>query len=136
MFAITPIVLVILALAGGGVAKIGNSHDQDNNIVEACEIVQVAVADAGQAVFVPAVGAATGVIVGEVVPGLSIGAVIFADGTPGALAKVGAPVAPVGCLGAMVGETLVFGEMLVLAGGWFAHVWLCSCSKWMVQGVI
>ena len=48
MFAITPIVLVILALAGGGVAKIGNSQVQDNNIVEACEIVQVAVADAGQ----------------------------------------------------------------------------------------
>jgi hypothetical protein len=46
MFAITPIVLVILALAGGGVAKIGNSQDQDNNIVEVCEIVQAAVADA------------------------------------------------------------------------------------------
>jgi hypothetical protein len=48
MFAITPIVLVILALAGGGVAKIGNSQDQDNNIVEACEIAQTAVADSEQ----------------------------------------------------------------------------------------
>ena len=47
MFAITPIVLVILALAGGGVAKIGTSQDQDINIVEACEIVQAAVADPG-----------------------------------------------------------------------------------------
>ena len=40
MFAITPIVLVLLAVAGGGVAKIGNSQDQDNTSVEATEIVQ------------------------------------------------------------------------------------------------
>jgi hypothetical protein len=48
MFAITPIVLVLLALAGGGVAKIGNSQDQDNNVVEACEIVRDAVVDPEQ----------------------------------------------------------------------------------------
>jgi hypothetical protein len=48
MFAITPIVLVILALAGGGATAIGNSHKQDNNVVEVCEIVQTAVADPEQ----------------------------------------------------------------------------------------
>ena len=48
MFAITPIVLVILALAGGGVAAVGKSQDQENNVVEVCEIVQDAVADAEQ----------------------------------------------------------------------------------------
>ena len=48
MFAITPIVLVFLALAGGGVAKLGNSQDQEIYTAEACEIVQAAVADSEQ----------------------------------------------------------------------------------------
>ena len=58
----------------------------------------VIVADAGQAVVAPAVGAAAGVIVGEIFPGGAAGAVIFADGAPLAFAGIGAPLTP-GLLG-------------------------------------
>ena len=54
-----------------------------------------AVGDAEQAVFAPAVGAGAGVIVGEVTPDVAVGGVIFADGGPLALGKVGAPAFPV-----------------------------------------
>ena len=51
----------------------------------------VAVADAGEAVLVPAIGARSRVIVREVVPRGAVGAVVLADGAPGALAEVRAP---------------------------------------------
>ena len=40
------------------------------------------VADAGQAVFAPAIGAAAGVIVRQIIPGRAAGAIIFADAYP------------------------------------------------------
>ena len=52
------------------------------------------VAEAGQAVLAPAVGAAAGVVVGEVVPGVAVGAVVLADGAPLALAQVRPPPLP------------------------------------------
>jgi hypothetical protein len=54
------------------------------------------VAESGQAVFVPAINAAAGVVVGEVVPGVAAGAIVFADRAPGPLGEIGAPVFPVG----------------------------------------
>ena len=54
----------------------------------------VAVADAGDAVLAPAVGLAAGQVVRQVVPGVAVGAVVLADGGPGAVADVGAPAAP------------------------------------------
>jgi hypothetical protein len=53
-----------------------------------------AVAEAGQAVLVPAVGAAAGVVVREGGPGVAVGAVVLADGAPGAFGDVGSPVSP------------------------------------------
>src|SRR5262249_40288213 len=53
------------------------------------------VTEAAQTVLVPAVGAAAGVVVGEVVPGVPVGAVVLAHGPPRALAQVGAPALPV-----------------------------------------
>jgi len=38
MFAITPIVLLVLALAGGGAAAVGNAHTKDNS-AETVEVV-------------------------------------------------------------------------------------------------
>ena len=53
------------------------------------------VADAGQAVFIPAVGSRAGVVVWQIVPCVAVGAVVFAHRTPGALAEVGPPTFPV-----------------------------------------
>jgi len=50
--------------------------------------VLVTVADAGDAVFVPAVRPRAGMIVGEIFPGGPIRAVVLADRAPGAFAEV------------------------------------------------
>ncbi len=55
----------------------------------------VAVADSGQAVFIPAVGSGAGVVVREIIPGVAVGAVVLADRAPGAFAEVGSPAFPV-----------------------------------------
>src|SRR5207248_6505289 len=53
------------------------------------------VADSSQAVLVPAVGARTGVVVREVVPGGSVRAVVLAHRAPGALGEIRSPALPV-----------------------------------------
>src|SRR5271170_835699 len=63
-----------------------------------------AIADAGEAIFVPAVGSGAGVIVGKIFPGTAVGAVVFADSAPGAFAKVGSPTLPVALAVAGFGE--------------------------------
>jgi TRAP-type C4-dicarboxylate transport system permease large subunit len=55
----------------------------------------VIVADAGDAVLGPAVGARTGMIVWKIVPSRSIGAVVFARIAPGALGEIGPPALPI-----------------------------------------
>ena len=56
------------------------------------------VADAADAVFAPPIRAAAGVVVAEVIPRRSPGAVVFADRPPLALAQVGPPLAPRGAV--------------------------------------
>ncbi len=68
-----------------------------------------AVAEAGQAVLVPAIGAAAGVVVREEGPGVAGGGVVLADGAPGAFRDVGPPVLPVGAAGGAVGQPAVLG---------------------------
>ena len=53
------------------------------------------VADAGEAVLVPAVGARAGLVVRKVVPGRAVRAVVLADRAPGALGEIWAPALPV-----------------------------------------
>ena len=53
------------------------------------------IAEAEQAVLAPAIGAAAGLIVGKVIPGIAVGAIVLADGPPVPLGEVGAPVLPV-----------------------------------------
>src|SRR5262245_38727101 len=52
------------------------------------------VGDAGEPVLTPTVGAGTGLVVAEVVPGIAAVAVVFADGPPLPFAEVGPPLLP------------------------------------------
>src|SRR5581483_8029263 len=54
----------------------------------------IAVADAGDAVFAPAIGFAARFVVGEVAPGVAVGGVVLADGAPGSIRQIGAPATP------------------------------------------
>ena len=56
----------------------------------------VGIAEAGETILAPAISAAAGHVVGEIVPGVAMGAVILADRAPLAFAQVGTPAAPVG----------------------------------------
>jgi hypothetical protein len=52
------------------------------------------VAHSGDPVLAPTVGAGASLVVGEVVPGVAVRAVVLADRPPLALAQVGAPLPP------------------------------------------
>ena len=54
----------------------------------------ITVANAADRVFSPTVCLTAGQVVGEVIPGGSVLAVIFPNGAPGAIANVGTPLAP------------------------------------------
>ena len=51
----------------------------------------MAIADAGETIFVPAVGTRARLFVGEVVPGVAVWAIVFADGAPRSIAQVRPP---------------------------------------------
>ena len=53
------------------------------------------IADSTQAVFIPAVGTRARMIVGEILPRRPMGAVVFANCPPRAVAEIGAPTLPV-----------------------------------------
>ena len=88
------------------------------------------VRDPGHAVLVPAVGARAGVVVGEVVPGVAALGVVLADGAPGALAQVRAPLVP-----RVRGEEVVLGaagrlgEARVLGGRCRRSAWGQSSAE-------
>src|SRR6516165_1158937 len=52
------------------------------------------VAQSAQPVLVPAIGAGARLVVAKMVPGIAMGAVILADGAPGALRQIRAPQTP------------------------------------------
>ena len=68
------------------------------------------VADAREAVLVPAIGARPRMIVREVLPGSPVRAVVLADGAPRALAEVRSPPLPVVTAVAGFLEALFFGR--------------------------
>ena len=72
--------------------------------------ILVAVRDPCQPIFIPAVDPATGVVMGEIMPGVAIGAVIFAHGAPGALAQIRPPMFP-------VGDSLAIGKQALMFSG-------------------
>src|SRR5262249_20348825 len=67
------------------------------------------VGDAGQAVFAPAVRARARLVVGEIVPGVAVVGVVFADSPPLPLAQVRSPFFPGDVPGARVFEATLFG---------------------------
>src|SRR5262249_29642839 len=69
----------------------------------------IATAEAGQAVFTPAIGAAPSVIVWKVVPRAAIGAVVLAYCAPGPLAEVRPPPLPVRGAGCRRRQPFVLG---------------------------
>src|SRR6266496_2674384 len=69
----------------------------------------MAIADARQAVFVPAKGTRPCVIVRQIVPRRAIRAVVFTHGPPRALTEVRAPALPVRLVLARLFEPLFFG---------------------------
>src|SRR5271166_4054804 len=69
------------------------------------------VADAAETVLAPAIGPRARLIVGEVIPGLAVGAVVFAHGSPRPLGEIGSPQPPV-----------LFSQTLVLQAGPFETV--------------
>src|SRR5439155_3708374 len=68
----------------------------------------VLITDPGEAIFAPAIGLAAGRVVGEVIPGVAVAAVIFAHRAPLTLAQIGPPLEP------GVRLVLVFLEPLLL----------------------
>src|SRR5262249_46598131 len=67
-----------------------------------------AVGPAEETVFTPAVCAAACMVVGKVLPCLSIGRVIFADGSPLSLGEIWTPALPVFCAAAVLVESKGF----------------------------
>src|SRR5262249_29790420 len=68
-----------------------------------------AVAEPGESIFVPAIGAAASVIVGEEAPGIAMGAVVLADGAPGPFGEVGPAAFPVGAARRTLAQAAVLG---------------------------
>src|SRR5262249_32319033 len=68
------------------------------------------VAEAGDAVLAPAIGAAARMVMGKVAPGVSVGAVVLAHRAPLPLAEVWAPFAPRLPAGLGLGQALLFGS--------------------------
>src|SRR5262245_35045192 len=58
--------------------------------------VLLVITKAPHTVFVPAIRPAAGMIMGEIVPGVPVGAVVLTHGSPGALAEIGTPALPIG----------------------------------------
>src|SRR5262249_35239359 len=90
-------VLAVVGLVGGGsgealleerVAAVPEGEGEEEQLV--------AVAKAGDGVLAPAVGLAAGVVVGQELPGAAVGAVVLADGAPGAVGNERPPAPPVG----------------------------------------
>jgi hypothetical protein len=54
----------------------------------------VVVTNAKQPVFTPAVGAGTGVIVRQVIPGIAVFGIVLPNGAPGTFGQIGTPATP------------------------------------------
>ncbi len=86
----------------------------------------VAVAEPGQAVFVPPVGAGSGMVERKELPGAAVRAVVFTYGAPGAVGDIRAPPVPVHEAAPGLIEALFF------AGHPFDWVsaWLPTLRRW------
>ena len=65
------------------------------------------ITDTCKTVFPPAIGPRAGLIMGEVIPGIAVGAVVLTDGSPLTFAEIGSPFFPRGLLLPVLFETNV-----------------------------
>src|ERR1051325_4494927 len=87
----------------------------------------VSIADAEQPIFIPSISARAGVIVRKVIPRFAVRAVVFADGSPGAIADVRSPAFPVlRAVGGFVQAQLFFrhDDLFQLRLAMSATIWL------------
>src|SRR5215831_2489827 len=89
------------ALFEDRVLSIPQSHGQTE--------VLLVITKAPHTVFVPAIRPAAGMVVGERVPGVPVGAVVLTHGSPGALAEIGTPALPIGLARLMFYQATLFG---------------------------
>ena len=95
---VPPVLLDVLAVVGLGAGETEHALLEDRvatvpqRQAEAQALLHVA--EAGHPVLAPAVGPRAGVVVGEVRPRITVGAVVLAHRAPLALADVGAPLVP------------------------------------------
>src|SRR5262249_5177201 len=72
--------------------------------------VLIAIAEPGNRVLAPAIGAAARMVERKVVPGVAVGGVVLANRHPGAVADVGPPALPVGGAGRDLAEARALGR--------------------------
>ena len=111
---VPPVLLDVLAVVALAVRKAEEALFQDGVALvpegEGEAEALLVVGDPAQAVFAPAIGPRAGLVMGEVVPGVSVRAVVLADRPPLPLAEVGAPLLPGdSCLASVVQPLLLGG---------------------------
>src|SRR5258706_1601875 len=67
------------------------------------------VGDPRQSIFSPAIGFRACHIMGQIIPGCAIGAVVFTHGSPGTFANVGSPTRPVNAALLCLEKSFMFG---------------------------
>jgi hypothetical protein len=70
--------------------------------------ILVTIGNAGQSVLIPTIGARASLVVRERFPGGPVRAVVFADGSPGPFAEIGAPAFPMFLPAGVFIETSLF----------------------------
>ncbi len=118
---VPPVVLGVLAVVALGAGEAEHPLLEDRVVaVPQCEAEAQPLFDVGEpghAVLAPAVGARTGVVVGEVGPRLAVGAVVLAHRSPLALAHIWPPPVPVAGLQQAVGQLTESGNPGLLCPG-------------------
>ena len=77
------------------------------------------VADPGEPVLAPVIGARAGLIVAEIVPGVPVAAVVFADGAPLPLGEIRPPEFPEGVSDIRRTKAGLFGGILLFGNDSF-----------------
>src|SRR5215475_8110478 len=107
------VLLDVLAMITFAVGKSEQTFLQDRILAipqRECETKQLAIiGDARESVLTPAVSSVLRIVVGEVIPGIPIGTVIFAHGSPLALTEVWSPFFPRGSSFEVFLESGLFG---------------------------
>ena len=110
------------ALFEDGIASVPQGQGEDQELVT--------IADAGNAVFTPAIGLAARHVVGEKFPGTTVGTVVFAHAAPGTFADVRSPFAPGrDRAGMFVVQALMLGGVVFHGRSWHRYLLTCPVPR-------